>query len=243
MCTEHFHISPWFWEYKIPGRCSAVTLSAVERQDCQLLTGTRWKPSQFLLGSANSGFLALHMSIMAGRALNDLENRFLTKMCLLNSSVVWVPRFTSPHYSFPLGDTRDPTILGLQLQDCMNIIHIPNSPSAVTKPESKSFVNMNWKLAFLSYIVVFTQIYLYMCPYICIHLYELSYENIFHHLIRLDSQQLPGCKNLSFFKASEGGNNSNTSLFIGNKNNFDSVFQCSKKLDKAEILCLSNSKC
>lgn len=183
------------------------------------------------------------MSIMAGRALNDLENRFLTKMCLLNSSVVWVPRFTSPHYSFPLGDTRDPTILGLQLQDCMNIIHIPKSPSAVTKPESKSFVNMNWKLAFLSYIVVFTQIYLYMCPYICIHLYELSYENIFHHLIRLDSQQLPGCKNLSFFKASEGGNNSNTSLFIGNKNNFDSVFQCSKKLDKAEILCLSNSKC
>lgn len=109
----------------------------------QLLTGARWKPSQFLLGSANSGFLALHMSIMAGRALNDLENRFLTKMCLLNSSVVWVPRFISPHYSFPLGDTRDPTILGLQLQDCMNIIHIPNSPSAVTKPESKSFVNMN----------------------------------------------------------------------------------------------------
>lgn len=39
-----------------------------------------------------------------------------------------------------------------------------------------------------------------MCPYICIHLYKLSYENIFHHPIRLDSQQLPGHKNLFFFK-------------------------------------------
>lgn len=50
LCTEHFYISPWFWEYKTPGRCSAVTLSAVERQNCQLVAGTGWKPSQFLAG-------------------------------------------------------------------------------------------------------------------------------------------------------------------------------------------------
>lgn len=50
LCTEHFYISPWFWESKTPGRCSAVTLSAEERQNCQLGAGTGWKASQFLAG-------------------------------------------------------------------------------------------------------------------------------------------------------------------------------------------------
>lgn len=47
--------------------------------------------------------------------------------------------------------------------------------------------------------------YTYMYLYICIHFYQLSYENILHVPIRFGSQQLPGCKNL-FFKASEREN-------------------------------------
>lgn len=78
-----------------------------------------------------------------------------------------------------------------------------------------------------------------MYLYTCIHLYQQSYENILHHLIRLDSQQLTGCKNL-FSKVSEGDNNPNASLFMGKNNNFYFKLQHSKNLDKAEILSLSN---
>lgn len=150
----------------------------MQRRDrtASLGQGLAGKLPSFLLGSANSGFLVLHMSIMTGQALNDLENRFLTKTCLLNSSVVWVPCFASPHYSFPVEDSRDPKILGLQLKDCINIMHIPNSPSVVTKPESKLFVDRNENLHSCHTCL---HSYLYMCPYICIHLYELTYENIF----------------------------------------------------------------
>jgi len=58
-------------------------------------------------------------------------------------------------------------------------------------------------------------------------------------LIRLASQQLPACTNL-FFKVSEGENNPNVYLFMGNNNNFYSKFQHDKNCEKAEILSLPN---